>query len=151
MAPARKLHKSRSAEAGAERYLLLIALLVPLAVTGVVLTQLPGTSFASPSSLWQSAEDDRELISRRPSASSAAPPPTLTVPTPTPRPVEPAVAAVQPTATPQRGGTYTVQPGDELKHIATRNNVSIWKLISSNEIPDPDSLRVGQVLKIPEN
>jgi len=43
-----------------------------------------------------------------------------------------------------------VQPGDELKNIAAGYNLSIWKVIQSNNIPNPDSLRVGQVLKIPD-
>jgi LysM repeat protein len=46
-------------------------------------------------------------------------------------------------------GTYTVQKGDELRHIAAKYGVSIWKIIDANEIPNPDSLRVGQVLRIP--
>jgi LysM repeat protein len=59
----------------------------------------------------------------------------------------------QPSATPTRrtGRTYTVQPGDELRHIATDYDVSIWKIIDANDIPDPDSLRIGQVLRIPDN
>ena len=44
----------------------------------------------------------------------------------------------------------SVQHGDELKNIAAQYGVSIWKIIASNDIPDPDSLRVGQVLKIPD-
>jgi LysM repeat protein len=47
--------------------------------------------------------------------------------------------------------TYTVQPGDELRHIAADNHVSIWKIIEANDIPDPDSLRIGQVLNIPSD
>lgn len=47
--------------------------------------------------------------------------------------------------------TYTVQPGDELRHIAADNHLSIWKIIEANDIPDPDSLRIGQVLNIPSD
>jgi LysM repeat protein len=43
-----------------------------------------------------------------------------------------------------------VQPGDELKHIAAEEGVNIFTLIAANKIDDPDNLRVGQVLKIPD-
>jgi LysM repeat protein len=45
--------------------------------------------------------------------------------------------------------TYTVQPGDLLKVIAARYGVSIASILAINDIPNPDSLRVGQVLVIP--
>jgi spore germination protein YaaH len=44
-----------------------------------------------------------------------------------------------------------VKPGDELKHIAAAYGVSIWRIVDTNDIPNPDSLRVGQVLEIPDN
>ena len=44
-----------------------------------------------------------------------------------------------------------VQPGDELKSIAAEHNVSIWKLIDANHISNPDSLKVGQELRIPSD
>jgi nucleoid-associated protein YgaU len=44
-----------------------------------------------------------------------------------------------------------VKAGDELKYIAADHGVNIFKLIEANKIDDPDSLRVGQVLRIPEN
>jgi LysM repeat protein len=47
--------------------------------------------------------------------------------------------------------TYTVQKGDELKQIAAQYQVSIFKLIDTNSLKDPDNLRVGQVLTIPDN
>jgi LysM repeat protein len=45
--------------------------------------------------------------------------------------------------------TYTVQPHDTLKGIAARYGVSIASIMAINDIPNPDSLRVGQVLVIP--
>jgi LysM repeat protein len=42
-----------------------------------------------------------------------------------------------------------VQPGDILKQIAARYGVSMASIIALNNIPNPDSLRVGQVLTIP--
>jgi spore germination protein len=42
-----------------------------------------------------------------------------------------------------------VQRGDLLKQIAARYGVSIASILAINDIPNPDSLRVGQVLVIP--
>jgi LysM repeat protein len=136
---------------GAERYVLGMALLLPLAVVLVALAQLPGTSLASPPSLIP-ADTGLTIMGKRPASSNPAPPPTLVPPTATPRPTAtpvPPTPLPKPTATPQRGGTYTVQPGDELKHIAADHNVSIWKIIAANDLPNPDSLKIGQVLHIP--
>ena len=38
-----------------------------------------------------------------------------------------------------------------VKQIAAAYGVSIWHIIDVNDIPDPDSLRVGQVLTIPDD
>ena len=58
-----------------------------------------------------------------------------------------------PTAVPSQSGpayrTYVVQRGDILKQIAARYGVSMASIIAINNIPNPDSLRVGQVLTIP--
>src|SRR4030088_29095 len=134
---------------GLERLVLALALLLPLAVIVLALAQLPGTSLASPSNLIPS--DTGSTIFKRPVSSNAAPPPTLAPPTATPRATTTPVALAAPVATPtpQKGGTYTVQPGDELKHIAADYQVSIWKIIAANDIPNPDSLKIGQVLSIP--
>ena len=142
---------TRRTDPGPERFVLGMALLVPLGVIVVALAQLPGTSLASPTSLI-TAESSSAILGKRPASSNPAPPPTLVPPTATPRPTAtpvPPTPLAQPTATPQRDLTYTVQPGDELKHIAANYNVSIWKIIAANDIPNPDSLKIGQVLHIP--
>ncbi len=46
-------------------------------------------------------------------------------------------------------GTYVIQRGDTLHHIAQRYGVSVSSLISANNITDVRALHVGQVLKIP--
>ena len=46
-------------------------------------------------------------------------------------------------------GTYVIQRGDTLHHIAQRYGVSVSSLISANNITDVRDLHVGQVLKIP--
>ncbi len=143
----------QASSAGPERYVLGLALLVPLVVAAVAMAQLPGTGLASPASVLL-GNDGVSIVSKRPAASRPAPPPTLVPPTATPRPTTtpvPTATAVPATATPERGRTYVVQKGDELKHIAAQYHVDIFKLISANDVPNPDSLRIGQVLKIPDD
>ena len=135
---------------GAERFVLGLALLLPLAVIVLALAQLPGTSLASPPNLIP-ADAGSIVLGKRPVPSNPAPPPTLAPPTATPRPTVAPTPTAQPSATPQKSAaaTYTVKPGDELRHIAAQYNVSIWKIIAANDIPNPDSLKIGQELKIP--
>ena len=47
------------------------------------------------------------------------------------------------------GTTYTVQPGDNLFRIALRHNMSYIYLAQYNNIANPASIYVGQVLQIP--
>src|ERR1700694_3955451 len=139
----------RSAGGGSDRFVLGTALLVPLAVVLLLLTQLRATGLAAPS-LLNHADAAAGIPSKRPVSSNPAPPPTLEPPTATPRPTAtpvPASPALGAAATPRKGGTYVVQPGDELKQIAADYHVSIWKIIAANDIPNPDSLKVGQELR----
>lgn len=140
---------TRGQKAGPERYVLVLALLVPLALMAWVVMQVPGMSLAAPTTLER---DAASVQLSRPKTSTAAPPPTL-APRPTPQPTAaPAQlgAVPSPTASAQ-GRTYTVQKGDELRHIAANYGVSIWRIIDTNDVPNPDSLRVGQVLRIPDD
>src|ERR1051325_2375383 len=132
---------------GPERFVLALALLVPLGVMAMALAQLQG--FTSTARSTQASVDAAPLVTHRPAESSVSPPPTLAPPTITPVPATPTTVAA-PTAV-QASRTYTVQRGDELKHIAADYGVSIWSIIDANDIPNPDSLRVGQVLHIPNN
>jgi LysM repeat protein len=150
-----------SSSPGPERFILGLALLVPLVIGALALTQLPGASLGSPTSLLL-GDTSVSVASKRPAPSQPAPPPTLVPPTATTRPTatpQP-TATLQPTATPepaeptaapQRGRTYVVHKGDQLKYIAAQYQVSIWKIIANNDIPNPDSLRIGQVLTIPDD
>jgi LysM repeat protein len=45
---------------------------------------------------------------------------------------------------------YTVQRGDSLKLIAQRYGVTVRDIIAVNQIPNPDSLNVGSVVRIPK-
>lgn len=44
---------------------------------------------------------------------------------------------------------YTVQPGDSLRTISEQFGVTVGGLLAANQVADPDSLAVGQVLVIP--
>jgi LysM repeat protein len=52
---------------------------------------------------------------------------------------------------PMHDQTYTVQPGDELRYIAAQYGVSIASILALNEVPNPDSLRIGQALRLPNS
>ena len=65
------------------------------------------------------------------------------------QPAPPAPAPSQPRQVTRTYRTYTVQRGDVLKQIAARYGVSLSSILAINKIPNPDSLRIGQVLIIP--
>jgi LysM repeat protein len=136
---------------GPERFVLAVALVMPLAVMAVAIAQLTGISITPRMARTEplNAATSAPLVTHRPAAQTVAAPPTLVAPTVTPVPPTPTVAPV-PTAAPAPR-TYTVKRGDELKHIAADYGVSIWSIIDANDIPNPDSLHVGQVLEIPSN
>jgi len=45
--------------------------------------------------------------------------------------------------------TYQVRSGDTLTHIANLHNISVQRLMDTNQISNPHLIRVGQKLKIP--
>ena len=100
-------------------------------------------------------ESVEQPATAEPTESEPAPPaePPPAEPPPAPPPPRPARAPAPPPPPPARPRavtrTYTVQRGDLLKQIAARYGVSIASILAINDIPDPDSLRVGQVLVIP--
>jgi LysM repeat protein len=126
--------------------MLSLALLLPLGIVLFLVTQLAGTSQAQPANVLDAG--GTSISPKRPVGLNQPPPPTLAPPTATPKPT---ATPVPPTPVPEKNRRYTVQSGDELKTIAAQYGVSIWAIINSNEIPNPDSLRVGQVLKIPDS
>jgi LysM repeat protein len=138
---------------GPERLILALALLAPLGLVAVMLAQIPGINLGVPSSVVY-ADSSSQLVTSHPAPSNPAPPPTLAPPTATPQPTAtPVPASPTPAAspTPQTGRKYTVRPGDQLKDIAASYHLSIWQIINTNNIPNPDSLRVGQELQIPDS
>jgi len=51
---------------------------------------------------------------------------------------------------PREGITYTVQRGDTLSAIASRNNSTVRDIQNANQISDPGSIQPGQTLFIPQ-
>ncbi len=51
--------------------------------------------------------------------------------------------------TPPPASTYTVCYGDTLYSIARRFGVTVWQLASYNNIPNPNYIYAGQILRIP--
>ncbi|HET9220957.1 MAG TPA: LysM domain-containing protein [Roseiflexaceae bacterium] len=86
-----------------------------------------------------------------PTAAPPTAPPATEAPTPTAAPptAPPATEAPAPTAAAEYV-EYTVQRGDSLKSIAAKYGVTIRDIIAVNDIPNPDSLNVGSVLRIPK-
>lgn len=74
-------------------------------------------------------------------AATATLPPTETVA---------GATTVAPTETVPAETTYEVVPGDTLGAIAQRFNTTVAALVDANNIADPDSIEVGQVLVIPQ-
>jgi LysM repeat protein len=62
---------------------------------------------------------------------------------------QPTAAAPGATAAPGGAQTYTVQVGDNLFRIALKFGIAWQSLAAFNNITDPASLQVGQVLQIP--
>lgn len=50
---------------------------------------------------------------------------------------------------PKEGVSYTVQKGDTLSSIATKNGARMQDIINANKITDPTRIQVGQTLFIP--
>ncbi|MBI3977251.1 MAG: LysM peptidoglycan-binding domain-containing protein [Chloroflexi bacterium] len=79
-------------------------------------------------------------------------------PTSTPTPTPTATASPSPTATPPpptptprpKAIPYVVRPGDSLRSIADRFGLSAETLAAYNGITDPDLIRVGQTIQIPQ-
>lgn len=55
----------------------------------------------------------------------------------------------QPAPQPAPGGTYVVQPGDNLSRIAQRFNTTLSAILAINSIPNPSLIYAGQVINLP--
>lgn len=103
-----------------------------LAIVAVVLFMQASDSSENSANGDDSSESSPGLTAPPLPAVSASPTPS---PTPTPTPI------------PQ---TYTVQPGDTLRDIAERFDVTVEDLAAKNGIPDPNNIFAGQKLELPQ-
>jgi LysM repeat protein len=92
-----------------------------------------------------------------PTAAATSAPSTVATPELSNTPAATAVPTIAPTSVPTTTPTlagefveYTVQRGDELLQLAKKYNVTVKEIMANNQIPNPDSLVVGQVLRIPK-
>lgn len=111
-----------------------------------VIEDLPSAVPSAEPTPTASSAAEAEQPTAAPEAPTAAPEPTAAAPAE-------ATAAPEP-PTPAAAGPafveYTVKKGDVLQVIAKQYNVSVRDIIASNTIENPDSLVVGQVLRIPQ-
>jgi len=122
----------------------------------VPLAELPtsGATLEEPTAMAAPTLGSESAPSAAAATSAPTEAPTL-APTATPEPTKAPTAAptVAPTAAPppSEPRKYTVQPGDTLRAIAEKYNVSVTALVEANKLTpeEADSLRVGQELVIP--
>lgn len=115
-------------------------------LTGCQMT-MPSNPDITPVSIWSSGQPN--------STSLAGATPTLSYTLPTTRPADAPI--LQPTpdmahyqvSTVDGPENYIVQSGDMLSAIAERYGVSMEAIVAANNLPNPDSLEVGQTLTIP--
>jgi len=121
-----------------------------------LIAQQPGLSSTSQpptaAATQPTPEADTPTAAREPTPTTA--PVVALDPTESPATSQPAStsAPVATATTPSAASDYieyTVQKGDLLNSIAKRYNVTAKDILAINDIPNADSLTVGQVLRIP--
>lgn len=85
-----------------------------------------------------------------PSGQPTGPEPSMTGTRPVFQPPV-AVEPAPPMAVPTEGKTYTIQSGDSLSKIASRVGISARELAQLNNIKDPNKIRIGQKLVLPDH
>jgi LasA protease len=120
----------------------LLALLSLIVITGCVRNQ--------PQIVVVTSEFDPALIATDTTVSTPTPLVEIVLsPVPEQPLIEPTPDATRPLPVLSTAREYIVQPGDTLSAIAAAQGVSLEMIISVNELPDPNSLTVGQVINLP--
>jgi LysM repeat protein len=117
----------------------------PTAVTG----QIEAAAIATPASSATAA-----VATAAPSAVAEATTTPASIPSPV-TPTAPSIPTSPSTAPPTSTSAasyveYTVQKGDILKAIAQKYGVTVEEILAINRIPNPDSLIVASVIRIPK-
>ena len=122
----------------------------------VLVTQQSGQSAASQPPTAAAAQPTPEADTPTAAEPSATSDPVAAIdpaePSPTSQP-EPTTAPAPTTAASSTAAAYieyTVQKGDLLNNIAKKYNVTTKQILAINDIPNADSLTVGQVIRIPK-
>jgi LysM repeat protein len=133
----------------------------------LLLFAVPGCSSTSKAPATQATPKKEEAPALAAKADAATPAIALTVPAPTPAPVEEGLApaitfsptrpntpteaalVAQPVSDVVTANTYTVVSGDNLWMIAKKNHLKVSELAAANNMKTSTSLRVGQKLLIP--
>lgn len=85
------------------------------------------------------------------SAATTTPIPTQAPAEPTELPPTATAAPIAPEATVLASySEYTIQKGDILYTLALKFDVTVDEIVAINDIPNPQSLSVGQVIRIPK-
>lgn len=117
----------------------------PAAPSTVAPTAAPEPSSAPSSTTATAAPTATAPATAAPTATAA---PATAAPTSAPATAAPTTAPTTAPATPDYI-EYTIQPGDILYRIAVEYDVTIEEILAINEIPNPASLIVGDVIRIP--
>ena len=128
--------------------LLALALAFPTVVGLVGIPRLYGyTAVSSPALTVNRPLVGAQPVLKRPAAAVSDPQPDVAL---EPSVLSPSAVVTATPVPPTLQRTYTVQRGDELRHIAAEHGVTMRSLLEINELPDPDRLRIGQVLRLPD-
>lgn len=121
--------------------------LIALAVTTLVAVFL----FVSPPESESSIEPPRTVATptRTPTPSPTQGGATQATPSPSAQATNAASPTAAATASPGAEQTYTVASGDTLSGIAARFNTTVEALLAANPGVTPETLQIGQVLRIP--
>ena len=113
-------------------------------------TTAPVPTIVPPTATIATDQNQNPTVTEEPAATNEAPtevPPT-TAPTSTPEPAPPGTPSVQQPDT-VTDIFHTVQPGENLYRIGLQYNVSWTVLQLYNGLPNANSIKVGQVIRIP--
>lgn len=129
--------------------------LVLAAVSRVNAADVPGfvAGATAPTSPVGSAPTEQVAATAEPArapATATARPTTAPTPPPSGPPATPAATSAPPAPTPAPAYVeYTVRKGDILYTIAARYGLKVEDILAINQIAKPESLTVGQVIRIP--
>jgi LysM repeat protein len=131
-----------------------LLVLMVVAFAAILVARLSGTDAGEPTNVGAGGSPSPAVASEEPAVAldpTAVPERTL-VPTevqPSGAPADPSAPPPEESAAPEDAATYKVRAGDTLSGIAAEFGTTWQVLAELNDIDDPGSLRIGQVLQLP--